>query len=84
MELGFSSFGHSTPGVSNNTMPLPKLMRCWLLVTAGSLPVLAIMRSARILINVDLPTLGIPVIMALIDLADASLLAQISRTIDMI
>ncbi len=46
-------------------------MRCRLRVTAGSLPVLAMVRSARILINVDLPTLGIPMIIALIFLTEA-------------
>ena len=84
MEFGFSCFGHNTPGVSNRIMPLPKLMRCWLFVTAGSLPVLAMIRSARILISVDLPTFGIPVIIAFIDFTDASFCSQIVRIIDMI
>ncbi|MNO59028.1 hypothetical protein D3C76_496060 [compost metagenome] len=58
------SLGQRNPGVSVRMTLLSSLIRCWDLVTPASLPVRAMMRPARVLIRVDLPTLGMPMIMA--------------------
>ena len=51
-----------------------KRMRCCPLVTAGSFPTFALTFPTRVLINVDFPTLGIPIITALICFPFSSLL----------
>ena len=60
--LGCSIFGHSMPGVSISAMLLPRYSRCCALVTAGSSPTLATRLFSSAFISVDLPTLGMPMI----------------------
>ncbi len=55
-------FGHIMPGVSVMFMVGSKSKRCWLFVTAGSSPTLAIRRLRRAFMSVDFPTLGMPII----------------------
>ncbi|KYF57546.1 hypothetical protein BE08_05360 [Sorangium cellulosum] len=59
-----SIFGQRIPGLSEMAMPLFRVTSCWLFVTAGSSPTLATLRSMSVLMIVDLPTLGMPTIMA--------------------
>ena len=63
-----SNLGQSIPGVSNSCNALPTLIHCCCLVTPGLLPVCVILRFASLFINVDLPTFGIPTIIALLAL----------------
>ena len=51
---------------SSSTLPLI-LIHCFPFVTPGLLPVLALFLPVNELINVDLPTLGIPTIIALME-----------------
>ena len=60
-----SNLGHRIPGVSKSSSSLFSLIHCFPLVTPGLLPVLAHALPAKLLINVDLPTLGIPTTIAL-------------------
>ena len=64
--ISFSNFGHKIPGVSSNSRELLILIQVWLFVTPGLSPVTAAFLLASVLINVDLPTLGIPITNALI------------------
>ena len=55
------------PGVSEIVIPLFRVTSCVPLVTAGSSPTLATLRSMSVLISVDLPTFGMPTIIARTD-----------------
>ena len=57
-----SNFGHKIPGVSNNSTFLFKRIHCFPFVTPGLLPVFAHAFPANVLMNVDLPTFGIPTV----------------------
>ena len=59
-----SNFGHKMPGVSNSSRFLLSRIHCFPFVTPGLFPVLAHAFPAKELINVDLPTFGIPTTMA--------------------
>ena len=59
-----SNLGHNTPGVSKSSRSLSNLIHCRLFVTPGLSAVLAAFLLAKVLIIVDLPTLGIPHTMA--------------------
>ena len=50
------------PGVSIRDAVGDRSMACWLLVTAGSSPTLATRFLSSAFISVDLPTLGMPMI----------------------
>jgi len=52
--------------VSCRMMPFFRSMRCWFLVMAGSLPVLAIFLPVSVFMMVDFPTFGMPRMMACI------------------
>src|SRR6266481_1166615 len=60
--FGFSIFGHNSPGESVSVMHSFSLWHCCDLVTAGSSPTFATRRLSSAFINVDLPTLGMPMI----------------------
>ncbi len=53
------------PGVSKSSTLLLSLIHCFPLVTPGLLPVLVHAFPAKLLINVDFPTFGMPATMAL-------------------
>ena len=59
-----SNFGHRIPGVSRSSTCLFRRIHWFPLVTPGLFPVLAAAFPAKLLINVDFPTLGIPATMA--------------------
>ena len=63
--FSLSNFGHRIPGVSSSSTVLLSLIHCFPFVTPGLLPVFAQALPAKEFINVDLPTLGIPTIIAL-------------------
>ena len=58
----FSIFGHKIPGVSRSSTSLPSLIQSWCFVTPGVGPVSAAFRLESLLIKLDFPTFGIPVI----------------------
>ena len=55
-----SSFGHSTPGVSESEKPRSRSTRCRRRVTAGRSATSATRRPFNVLMSVDLPTFGMP------------------------
>ena len=59
-----SNLGQRMPGVSRSCRVLSTVIHCLPLVTPGLLPVFAADFFANELMNVDLPTFGIPAIMA--------------------
>ena len=59
-----SNLGQRIPGVSKSSRFLLMCIHCFPLVTPGLLPVFVQAFPANALINVDLPTLGIPTIIA--------------------
>ena len=61
--LGMAIFGHSMPGVSTRMVFLSRYSFCCIFVTAGSSPTLATRFFSSAFIRVDLPTLGMPMIM---------------------
>ena len=61
-----SNLGHNIPGVSSSSKSFFSLIHCLPFVTPGLSPVLAVVLPTLLLIKVDLPTLGIPTIIALI------------------
>ena len=61
-----SNFGHNIPGVSKSSKSFFSLIHCLPFVTPGLSPVFAVVFPTLLFINVDLPTFGIPTIIALI------------------
>ena len=55
-----SNFGHSTPGVSNNSILSLMRIHCFCLVTPGLFPTPAVVLFEIRLIKDDFPTFGIP------------------------
>lgn len=55
-----SNFGHRMPGVSRSSSVLSTGTHCFVRVTPGRSSALALLRPETLLINVDLPTFGMP------------------------
>ena len=73
-----SNFGHNIPGVSNKSILPARCIHCLPFVTPGIFPVFALFFLANEFISVDLPTFGMPTIIALIVLFNNPLFLYLS------